>query len=423
VAIAHVGTTTSGANQTTTCTLTLNFTTEAGDLLIYACTNGGADADPTIGGTMVTTGGVSWAKFHSLGGGATTDLNGSVWWARATGDHNTQTIVASGFTNSSAGCVGAVRNALPTGTPIVNANSVLNASGTNTLGAVSTVGTGCWILVTLHTDDNIASDTVAAATSPTTVTIRREHLSAGGNDTGATLCYAAHDSSGTTGDFSWNNGRGAGIYQIAIAGVILPDSQTITGVVGPTVTVTAGTGTVTPGAVTISPTGPTVSVTAGTATVTGAAGDTTIADVVGPTVAITPGTPAVTQTIVDAVGPTVSVTAGTPALALTVTPEGPTVAITPGTPALQLAVTPEAPTVTITPGTGTVTPGAVTVAAEGPTVTVTAGTATVADEGAEPAPAVEVEPARGGSGRRGPYLSEQPARDLRWLDEDLLLLD
>ena len=103
MAISHVGSVADGtANRTTSSTITLNFATAAGDWVFVVATNGGANADPSIGGTVVSTGGVSFSKVEGLNGGGTTTLTGILWAGKATGNHNTQTVVVSGATNSCA---------------------------------------------------------------------------------------------------------------------------------------------------------------------------------------------------------------------------------------------------------------------------------------------------------------------------------
>lgn len=223
MAIAHVGSLADGtANRTSTTSITLNFATQVGDLILVAMTNGGADADPaTPAGTIVTTGGVSFQKLTSLGGGASTDLNGSVWYGYATGNHNGQTITGSGFTNSAADVVTVLRGTDPSA-PFGTPGTALNASGTNSLAALDAGGVaGCWLFLSLHCDDNVASAS-EAATDPATVTERAEHLSSGGNDTAATSCAAAMTGTGSTGAITWTNTRGAGLYQIAIGVIVKP---------------------------------------------------------------------------------------------------------------------------------------------------------------------------------------------------------
>ena len=225
MAISHVGSVAGAANQTTTCTITLNFATAAGDIVFVAFTNGGADA---LASSITGTAGLTFASVVSTTGAASTDMSGALYWARATGDHNGQTVIGNGFTNSSAGEVTVLRGCKSSGDPFAATNSVLNASGTNTLTAVNASGVaGCWAMLALCTDDNITS-TGTVATDPATVTIRGEHLSAGGVDTGALIAAAAMSGAGSTGGFSWSNARGAGIFQIALAAIILaePDPNT-----------------------------------------------------------------------------------------------------------------------------------------------------------------------------------------------------
>ncbi len=89
-------------NPTTAPTCTLG-TTSAGQVLQVLVANGGANTPPDrLTGTSVTSGELKWIrKAHAAGSGTT--MNGSIWWARAKGNHSGQTIIAA-TVNSGASC-------------------------------------------------------------------------------------------------------------------------------------------------------------------------------------------------------------------------------------------------------------------------------------------------------------------------------
>lgn len=157
---------------------------------------------------------------------------------------------------------------------------------------------------------------------------------------------------------------------------------------GPTVTATAGTATVAPGAVDITPTGPTVTAAAGTATVANATGGTQDISATGPTVSAAAGTATVAPGAVDisATGPTVTASAGTATVApgtADIAASGASITASAGTATFTqgLSIVPDSVTVTASAGTATITTGVVDISATGATVTAAAGSATVANVG------------------------------------------
>jgi len=149
-----------------------------------------------------------------------------------------------------------------------------------------------------------------------------------------------------------------------------------------TVNITPGVLTVTTGPVNITPAAVTATVTPGTMTVTTGPVDITPA---ATTVTVTAGTVTVENEAAQAITPaavTVTVTAGTATVTpgdVAITPDGPTVTVTAGTVTVvtDQPVSPVGPTVTVTAGSATVTPGPVDITPAAETVTVTAGTVTV----------------------------------------------
>ena len=225
MAISHVGSISGSGNTTTSLTITINVATAAGDIILVSTTNGGSDSSPTVAGTVVTTGGV--AAFASVveatdtGAGA---LNGKLWWTRAVGNHNTQTVAIAGATDSCAGNVTILRGCVASGSPHRATNTALiDGANADTISAVNANGVpGCWLVLALCCDDNIA-DSAQAATDPSTITERAEHSSGGGADTNNSIAAAAMSGTGSTGAITWTNARASGIFQIALAAIIAPE--------------------------------------------------------------------------------------------------------------------------------------------------------------------------------------------------------
>jgi hypothetical protein len=216
--IAHAG------NPTTAPTGTFG-TTQAGDILFVFVVNGGADADPTISGTTITSGGLTWTRKVSANGGALTDVNGSLWWTRATGNHTGQTVIAA-TTNSGSLAGGVIRSAIASGDPFDNATATLLASGVNTVVGFTPSVAECLVLIGLCVDDNIASDTYTGTGSPTTYIEAQDIGSTGGNDTQVALASNPQTTAAPIGTISWNNARGAGIFLVAIVAAVKPIPNT-----------------------------------------------------------------------------------------------------------------------------------------------------------------------------------------------------
>jgi len=102
MAIQYLRNALGATNSTTSFSITLP-TTAAGDILILEYVHRGTPA-ATLGGTSITTGGLTWTEKHSQLF-ATSTFSGRTVWTRATGNHSGQTITGSGLTNSCAAIV------------------------------------------------------------------------------------------------------------------------------------------------------------------------------------------------------------------------------------------------------------------------------------------------------------------------------
>src|SRR3990167_8850856 len=164
-------------NTTTSFTMTLPATaTQAGDIMICEFSHRGT-GNGTIGGTSVTTGGVTWTLKHSQLF-ATSAFSGKTYWTRATGDHAGQTVTGSGLTNACAAILTQYRGALASGDPLADATIVgeQNASGNETQAEITTATANAWVVLVVVNSPDLAVAT-QACTSPGALTERAERLS------------------------------------------------------------------------------------------------------------------------------------------------------------------------------------------------------------------------------------------------------
>lgn len=204
-------------NPTTAPTGTLP-TTQAGDIITVAVTDGNTNTGPgSLTGTSVSTGGLTWAKKADAAGSGTT-MHGSLWWARATGNHAGQTVIAA--TNNSGALAGVViRNAVASGDPFGNASAVGQAAATVSTSGFTTPADDCLLLLALCEDD----DVVMAGQSVANVGTMVEHIEAGstgGNDTLASIATRKMGAGGATGNFSWTGGTSD--FKVSIVASLLP---------------------------------------------------------------------------------------------------------------------------------------------------------------------------------------------------------
>src|SRR3990167_7494001 len=240
MAIAFIDNALGATNSTTSFSITLP-TTAAGDLLILEFAHRGT-GNGTIGGTSVTTGGLTWALKHSQLF-ASSAFSGKLYWTRATGDHGGQTVTGSGLTNSCAAVVTVYRNVLTSGDPFDGAATIVgeqNASGNETQAEITTLVDNCQVCLTVLNSPDLAVAT-QACTSPGTLPERAERLSTGGTDSSIAHASAEKATAGGTGALTWtqtNAASGSWAYAItpAAAGpVTTPQAIPATAVGAPTV--------------------------------------------------------------------------------------------------------------------------------------------------------------------------------------------
>ena len=198
---AFVSATAHAGNPTTSATVTLP-TTAADDILVVRATNGGANAALTMNtGTFPVS-------LTSIDSGGWTSGWGGVWWARCTGNHAGQTIIASGATDSVSLQVVRYSGCTTSGSPLdSNIASGTVAAGANaTLAAFSTTVADTLVVLSWCIDDNLG------VTSPLKGGAAMNNLnsasSTGGADSQAGSADLAQAVAGTTGSFAITVGAG-----------------------------------------------------------------------------------------------------------------------------------------------------------------------------------------------------------------------
>lgn len=201
MAVSYIINALGATNSTTSFSITLP-TTQANDILICEFTHRGT-GNGTIGGTSVTTGGLTWTLKHSQLY-ATSAFSGKTYWTRATGDHAGQTVTGSSLTNSCAAILTVYRGCVTTGDPLADATIVgeQNASANETQAQITTATNGAWVVLVVVNSPDLAVST-QACTSPGTLTERAERLSTGGTDTSISHASAEKATAGATGALTW----------------------------------------------------------------------------------------------------------------------------------------------------------------------------------------------------------------------------
>ena len=234
MAISFIANALGATNSTTSFSITLP-TTAANDILICEFAHRGT-GNGTIGGTSVTTGGLTWTLKHSQLF-ASSAFSGKTYWTRATGDHAGQTVTGSSLTNSCAAILTQYRGALASGDPLADATIVgeENASANETQAQITTATDGAYVVLVVVNSPDLAV-TSQACTSPGSLTARAERLSTGGTDSSIAHASAAKATAGGTGAFTWTQSdaaSGSWAYAITPAGAVTTPvsiSATATGV-------------------------------------------------------------------------------------------------------------------------------------------------------------------------------------------------
>jgi hypothetical protein len=232
VAVQYVTNALGGTADTTSFSITLPATS-AGQLLILEYTHRGTGTG-TIGGTSVSTGGLTWNNKHSQAY-ATNTFSGHTYWTIATGNHSGQTVTGTGLTNSCAAIVTIYSGTHQT-TPLSDATVVGedNASGNETQAQITVATGGAFVVLVVANSPDLAV-TSQSCTSPGALTARAERLSTGGTDTSIAHASAEKTAPGATGALTWaqtNAVSGSWAYAIKpapFAASIDAGSLTVTG--------------------------------------------------------------------------------------------------------------------------------------------------------------------------------------------------
>jgi hypothetical protein len=226
VAIQYLRNALGPTTSTTSVSVTLPATA-AGDLLIFEYVHRGTGTG-TIGGTSVSTGGLTWNNKHDQLFGASA-FSGHTYWTIATGDHSGQTVTASSLTNASAGIVTVYSGADQTA-PLDDATVVgeQNDSGDAGQAAITTATNGAWVVLVVVNSPDLAVSSQAAANL--TLTERAERLSTGGTDASIAHASGVLATAGSSGAFTWaqtNAASGSWAYAIKPALMVGSGSGTI----------------------------------------------------------------------------------------------------------------------------------------------------------------------------------------------------
>ena len=202
MAVSYINSALGGVATTTSFSITLP-TTAADDVLTLEYVHRGTGAG-TLGGTSISTGGLTWTQKHSQLFASST-FSGRTVWTRTTGDHAGQTITGSGLTNSCAAIVTQYRGALASGDPLTGATIVgeQNASGNETQAEIVTTVAGCWVVFCVANSPDFNA-TNQRCTFPGFLPQRSEVLSTGGTDTSIMHASQEMATAGATGAFTWD---------------------------------------------------------------------------------------------------------------------------------------------------------------------------------------------------------------------------
>ncbi len=202
MAISFVSNALGGTTTTTSFSITLP-STQANDIIILEFTHR-STGDGTIGGTSISSGGLTWTLKHSQLYNSSA-FSGKTYWTRATGDHSGQTVTGSGLSDSCAAIVTIYRGATTYGDPLADATVVgeQNASANETQAQITTTTNRAWVVLVVATSPDVAISS-QSSTSPGALTERAELLSTGGTDTA--IAHASEEKSlaGGTGSLTWS---------------------------------------------------------------------------------------------------------------------------------------------------------------------------------------------------------------------------
>lgn len=202
MAISYVTSADGGTASTTSFSVTLP-TTQAGDILILEFCHRGT-SDGTIGGTSISTGGLTWTQVkHQLFSSGS--FSGKVLWTRATGNHSGQTVTGSSLNNSCAALVHVYRGCVASGDPTTAATIVgeANGSGNTAQVEITTTVDNAMVCFAVYNSPDLNVTSQSGATIGA-LTPRAEVLSTGGTDTSTAHASAIKATAGGTGQFTWS---------------------------------------------------------------------------------------------------------------------------------------------------------------------------------------------------------------------------
>lgn len=206
---------------TTTPTITINTTTAANDILLIAVANGGDTATPVMSGTYTgSTPALIGGSSYTFGA---TTFNGSFWWTRCTGDHDTQTIIAT-TVDSGASYAVLARGATTEGAAPWETYIATGMDGdTDTLSTFSWTSTGGMGFLLQAFDEDGGTTLIDWSLQGAGVSVA-DVQNSGGNDTGVTVSRGPDSCAvpGSSGAITWTNPRALGRSAAAMAVHILP---------------------------------------------------------------------------------------------------------------------------------------------------------------------------------------------------------
>lgn len=213
MAIAPRASVSGSGSTTTSMTLVIPETVQAGDWMEAWFGNGGGTADPSVSDDGDAG---AWSLIHSRLYASNSE-EGTVWGKIATANSAGATITATGFTTTCCGGMDAF-SGVDEATPTESIVSEANASGNETM--VEVVSTDEDRFIRFFVFNQQVSDTTAVtATDPATLAPLSEHLS--GACSGASY-GELQGAAGGTGAISWTNTVNGAAGSIAYALVPAP---------------------------------------------------------------------------------------------------------------------------------------------------------------------------------------------------------
>jgi hypothetical protein len=190
------------ATQTfsTTITLTIPATVQAGDILLLDVSTGDNNG---MTATDNDTGGNAWTVKLNTANGNTRSL--TTLWKRATSGTAGKTVTVSGGTTNACGGITVYRGCIATGDPIEVLTGEVNALANNNHASITTLTAGAMVIIaaTIADDRRYTANSVAC-TNPANLTERFDIINATGASDGSIFhADGERTTAGATGTFSW----------------------------------------------------------------------------------------------------------------------------------------------------------------------------------------------------------------------------